>query len=252
MDRTLGATIIGAVPVGGDVAKPIIKEVGEELTEKGFKEVGGELLEKTAKESGEKLVAAGLVEQRQQFKQLFTEQRYNEYAKEVESVKMSKPELKDIPTEDLVAIKGYSSKDYQILNSALRNADETELKRLEPYIKVAESGLDQLPNYKGVVYRGVDFNKYPQVLESYKKGEVITEAGFASSSATKKASFKKDTLMIIESETGKDISFLSNYPNQKEILFKPDTKFKVLDVGVDEKTGQRRILLREIVGENLK
>jgi len=248
----LGATIVGAVPVGGDVAKPIIKEVGEELTEKAFKEVSGEFLEKTAKESGEKLVASGLVEQRQQFKQLFTEQRYNEYAKEVESVKMSKPELKDIPTEDLVAIKGYSSKDYQILNSALRNADETELKRLEPYIKVAESGLDQLPHYKGVVYRGVDFNKYPQVLESYKKGEVITEAGFASSSATKKASFKKDTLMIIESETGKDISFLSNYPNQKEILFKPDTKFKVLDVGVDEKTGQRRILLREIVGENLK
>ncbi len=51
----LGASIIGAVPVGGDVAKPIIKEVGEELTEKGFKEIGGETVEKLGKEEAEKL-----------------------------------------------------------------------------------------------------------------------------------------------------------------------------------------------------
>jgi len=44
------ASVVGAIPGGGDVAKPIIKEVGEELTEKAVKEVGGETVEKVAKE----------------------------------------------------------------------------------------------------------------------------------------------------------------------------------------------------------
>jgi len=54
----LGASIIGAVPGGGDVAKPIIKEVGEELTEKAIKEGGGEAIEKPGKEEAEKLAKA--------------------------------------------------------------------------------------------------------------------------------------------------------------------------------------------------
>ena len=192
-----------------------------------------------------------LVKQRQEFKQIFGETRYDEYAEKVEKAKMSRPELKDIPTEDLVAIKGYTSADYQKLNDALRSKDAEKLKAVDPYIKVAESGLEQLPDYKGVVFRGVNLDEYPKVLESYKKGEIVTEAGFTSTSVTREASFKrKDTMMIIEAESGKDVSFLSDYPNQKEILFRPDTKFKVLDVSIDEKTGQRKIRLREITGED--
>jgi hypothetical protein len=50
------ASIIGGVPGAGDIAKPIIKEAGEELTEKGFKEIGGEASEKLAKAEAGKLV----------------------------------------------------------------------------------------------------------------------------------------------------------------------------------------------------
>lgn len=46
----LGAAIIGAIPGGGDVAKPIIKEVAEEITEKTVKEVSTETAEKVVKE----------------------------------------------------------------------------------------------------------------------------------------------------------------------------------------------------------
>lgn len=221
MDRTLGATVIGAVPVGGDVAKPII-------------------------ESGEKLAEAGLIEQRQQFRQIFTEQRYNEYANKVEAAKMKMPEIKDIPTEDLVAIKGYTSEDYEMLNPALRNSDEKELNRLNPYIKVAESGLSQLPSYKGIIYRGVDLDKYPELVRKYNVGEVITEKAFTSSSIVKERAFNKDTLMIIESKTGKDVSFLSDYPDEKEILFKPGTRFEVEKVYRDRETGKRVIRLKEV------
>ncbi len=49
------ASVVGGVPGFGDVAKPIIKEVGEELTERVLREGGDELLEKTTKEAAEKL-----------------------------------------------------------------------------------------------------------------------------------------------------------------------------------------------------
>lgn len=173
---SLIASIVGAVlGGGGDIAKPIIKEVGEELTEKGFKEVGGETVERTAKESAERLAEAGLVEQRQKFRQLLTEQRYDEYAQEIETIKPKRMELKDIATEDLVAIKGYTSDDYKMLNNALRSGDEKELKRLDPYIKVAESGLRQLPSFKGTVFRGTNLMTFMFVksLLIDTKGETV-------------------------------------------------------------------------------
>lgn len=52
---SLGASIIGAIPGGGDAAKPIIKEIAEELGEKTVKEIGTEGTEKLAKEEAEKL-----------------------------------------------------------------------------------------------------------------------------------------------------------------------------------------------------
>lgn len=49
------ASVIGGVPGVGNVAKPIIKEVGEELTEKTVKELGGEATEKLAKAEAERI-----------------------------------------------------------------------------------------------------------------------------------------------------------------------------------------------------
>lgn len=50
------ASIVGGVPGAGDIAKPIIKKVGEELTEKGFKELGGETVEKFVKEEAPQVI----------------------------------------------------------------------------------------------------------------------------------------------------------------------------------------------------
>ena len=258
----LGASIVGAIPIAGDIAKPIIKKLGKEILEKSAKEIEKEVVEKLVKEGIEKEVAEKvakeevpklikiekeLIDNREQFRQTFGEIRYNEYAKEIETAKMNRIELKDIPTEDLVAIKGYTSADYQKLNDALRSKDTAKLKAVDPYIKVAESGLSQLPSFEGVVYRGVDLNDLPEVLSKYKVGQTITEDAFTSSSLTKRASFKRDTLMIIESKTGKDVSVLSDYPKQKEILFKSNTKFEVERISVDESTGKRIIRLKEVL-----
>jgi hypothetical protein len=249
----LGAAALGVIPIIGDGGKIIFKVEREAITEGAEKlikqGVEKEVAEKIAKEDITKLVeeAGGkLVEKRQQFKQIFGETRYNEYVEKVEQAKMSRPELKDIATEDLVAIKGYTSSDYQKLNDALRSKDATELNAVEPYITVAESGLSQLPNFEGVVYRGIDMNKIPNLSEKYKIGNVVTEEAFTSSSTIKRGAFKRDTLITITSQTGKDVSILSDFPKQKEILFKPNTKFRVLEVTINEKTGKRYISMEEV------
>ena len=128
----------------------------------------------------------------------------------------------------------------------MRSKDAEKLKAVDPYIKVAESGLEQLPNFEGVVYRGIDMNKIPNLSDKYKIGNIVTEEAFTSSSTVKRGAFKRDTFITITSRTGKDVSFLSDFPKQKEILFKPNTKFRILEVIVDEKTGKRFISMEEV------
>ncbi len=71
-----------------------------------------------------------------------------------------------------------------------------------------------------------------------------------SSSSVESSAFQnKDTMMVVYSKNGKDISSLSNLTSENEILFKPDSKFEVLDVYIDANTNERVILLDEI-GEN--
>ncbi len=256
----LGASIVGALPIAGDIAKPIIKKLGREILEKSAKEIETKVAEKLIKEGVEKEAAekiakeevekavkeaeAVLVNQRQEFKQIFTNQRYDDYVREVKAVKAKRMELQNIPTEDLVAIKGYTSDDYKMLNTALRKDDKAELKRLEPYIEVAKSGLRQLPSYKGTVFRGTTLS--PEQLARYKQGETITEKAFTSTSLDPNSAFYGNVKMKIESVNGKEISILSNVPQEKEVLFKPNTQFKVLNVEIDKTTNVRTIYMREI------
>ncbi len=144
-------------------------------------------------------------------------------------MKLKNPEIKDIPTEDLVAIKAYTSEDYyEGLNTPLRTKNEASLKRKESHIVCAVSGLNQLPVYKGIVFRGRDLTTLE--AEGYKPGEIVREQAFTSTSYTKNAAFKKNTEFVIYSETGRKIDFLSLHPHEKEVLFKPGTKFEVLEV----------------------
>jgi hypothetical protein len=46
---------------------------------------------------------------RQEFREFFGEERYAKYAEKIEHLKLTQPEFKNIPTEDLVAVRGYTS-----------------------------------------------------------------------------------------------------------------------------------------------
>lgn len=184
--------------------------------------------------------------ERQDFKDSFDATRYNKYSSEISSAKMSDPSIRSIPNEDLVAIKGYTSDDYGALNKALRTADKAGLNKLKPYVLCAVSGLNQLPSFEGTVFRGIDLNSLPKILRKYRAGSTVTELSFSSSSDARASAFDKDTMMIIKSKNGKDVSFLSEFPNEKEILFRPQTKLFIEKVYMDKISGKRIIEAKEV------
>lgn len=172
---------------------------------------------------------------------------YESMSKNIELLKTQRDDIKNIPTEDLVAIKSYTGAMFQYINETLRTKNPVDLKDIEPIVKCAESGLNQLPSYKGIAYRGVNFNYLPKVLENYQKGKIVTEEAFTSSSIEKNTSFvNKDTMIIIYSKKGKDVSFLSSAAHEKEILFKTGSKFMIESVQMN-KDGKREIVMREIL-----
>jgi hypothetical protein len=187
-------------------------------------------------------------EVRKQFREFFGEPRYNQYSKEIDKLKLVHPELSNIPMEDLVAVRGYTSSDYSMLNKALRSGDPAELKRLNAYIKSAESGLSQLPSYQGSVFRGTNLSS--EAASKYKPGQTVTEDFFFSTAANPRGAFPGNTQYTIRSSNGKRIEFLSEVSYEKEVLFPPGTNFKVLSVKIDPDTGTRKIIMIEINKNN--
>lgn len=258
----LGAATLGAVPIIGDGAKAAIRvgrralregaeEGAERVVREGAEELTGETAERIARETAERQAAdlanpayRSTDEVRQQFRSTFGETRYQAYADEIDAARRSNPELQAVPTEDLVAVRGYTSDDYRELNSALRTGDDAELSRLDAYIRSATSGLNQLPAYRGTVFRGTHLSD--EVAANYMPGATVTERAFTSTSSELGAEFPGNTKFVIQSETGRDVSGLSEFADEKEILFAPGTQFRVLGVDVDAATGRRTIYMREV------
>lgn len=104
--------------------------------------------------------------------------------------------------------------------------------------------MRQLPSFKGTVYRGTNLPQ--EVLKDFKVGNIVTEKGFTSASVNETKKFSGEVDLVIDSVNGKKISFISNFPNEDEVLFAPNTKFRVLSAEFDETTGKRTIILREV------
>jgi Domain of unknown function (DUF4157)/Bacterial protein of unknown function (DUF922)/NAD:arginine ADP-ribosyltransferase len=157
------------------------------------------------------------------------EARYAEYEQAINAIKAQHPELAKLPTEDLIAIRGYTAEDYAQLNSALRSGDPKELARLQDYIQKATGGLNSLPPVKARVNRAVSLT--PDMRAPYQPGAVVTESAFISASM-RGGKYQRggNTVMIIESTSGRDISAIARHVTEKEVLFMPGTRFQVTSV----------------------
>ena len=113
---------------------------------------------------------------------------------------------------------------------------------MQNFAAVLRDALDKLPDYSGRVVRGIDLA--PKRLSRYRPGDIVTEPWFTS--ATKGTPYRGNTLFHIRSRTGKDISTLSADPDEREVLFRNRTRFRVLDVEFDDQNGYTLIDLEEV------
>ncbi|ORM70496.1 PAAR domain-containing protein [Pantoea rwandensis] len=139
--------------------------------------------------------------------------------------------LKNLSDDQIGALYGYTTNEgYSAINPALRGTTELT-PNLEAFADHATEGLLKLPAYAGETSRGI--SELPSsVLNQNQIGNVVSDPAFMSTSA--KEPFSGNININIKGTSGKDINFLSQYPNEAEVLYPPGTKFKVVNrVDVD-------------------
>ncbi|WP_245845691.1 ADP-ribosyltransferase [Mycobacterium arosiense] len=153
--------------------------------------------------------------------------------------------LHALDSDDLAALAHYTGPGYQEMNSALREGalDASQQARVDALHKA----LEKLPMYEGTVVRGT--NLPADVLEQYRPGEIITESAFTSTSTDHAVAqspiFAGNTEFRIWSTTGRDVSSVSMFPDEQEILFPAGSKFYVVSKIVDPPTGRTIIEMIE-------
>jgi hypothetical protein len=146
--------------------------------------------------------------------------------------------MKGAPPPDKKGFAGlclYTRHGDQRMNGLLRTgkAPQGNDEKVKMMVESAVHGLNQLPDHSGVVHRGMVIDN--DIADKYQEGLVIQEKGFTSTSKkigvaegfSKPKEWKTAVIMSITSKKGKDISNLSEYKFEEEVLFPPNTKFRV-------------------------
>ncbi|MBK7891078.1 MAG: hypothetical protein IPJ84_09615 [Bdellovibrionales bacterium] len=132
---------------------------------------------------------------------------------------------------DVLALSYYTGSGYASINSALRKP-ENKRSELERKIAAAvtpslNAALDKLKPYIGIVRRGAALPE--DVLAEHKiVGHTIEYKSYVSTSLG--LGWQRPHLFVIHSRTGRYVAPYSSSYGEAEVLFKPGTKFKVLEV----------------------
>ena len=118
---------------------------------------------------------------------------------------------------------------YGAMNSAMRTHDKHAIAFWRPLIWQVDQALQQLPPYHGKLYRGISLKFNEQI---YKRGGAVCWPAFSSASATRAVAeefVKGDdgTLFFLQSCGARAISKFSKFPDEDEVLFRPNTVFEI-------------------------
>lgn len=140
--------------------------------------------------------------------------------------------LPELTAEEAAAIRSYTGNTYRTLNNALRSGRYASDMHLQAYVDAAQHGLAKMPKYVGRSARGMSFGEVElkKVLATYRKGAVVEDSAFVSSSYGEQAAFGGNVFLQINGKTGVNISSFSKYGGEREVLFMPGTRFRVDDV----------------------
>lgn len=132
------------------------------------------------------------------------------------------------------SIDNWTGHEYSSINEAVlgKGKDSPWADKMAGNLATA---IAKSPHYEGTVYRGV--NLPDAKLKELLGADTIELQGFASSSkrgdiadsfaAKKSFGNKKPALLFIKSKTAADISSMSKYPKEAEVLLRPGSKYKV-------------------------
>ena len=126
---------------------------------------------------------------------------------------------------------------YGRLNLACRTPGDAEIAVYRDYLHFLMQAAAALPNFCGMVYRGMGFQPSPELYAPEKK---ITWQQFSSASKQQRqaSTFCKEvvpgqlhgSMYVISVKTGKQIGKCSQYPEEEEILLQPNSFFETGNV----------------------
>ena len=124
---------------------------------------------------------------------------------------------------------------FRDLNAYLRDLQEgtaTRNETFDNFTKHLNYALGKCDNYRGVLYR---VQSKWEGLGELKVNEEFPVPQFwsASKKQNEAKKFGGNYEMRIESKKGKDIKNCSMFPNEEEVLFKTNSKFKIIDIDFD-------------------
>jgi SPP1 gp7 family putative phage head morphogenesis protein len=132
-----------------------------------------------------------------------------------------------IAEHEAVAIRAYSNADYIQMNAFLRGQARGN-DDLIATVMAATSGLSKLPEFEGLVLRGVMGTRIADMeafMTAHQVGRIVEYRAFTSGSYNNP--FLGDILYRIQSRTGRVVESLATDPFEAEVLFLPGTKFSV-------------------------
>lgn len=154
---------------------------------------------------------------------------------------------KELTRTDLVLVYLYTHQNlpiyhYKSINNVLRGKPHRRAKELRKVAQMITEALLKMPVHKGPCVRFVGLT--PAEVTSHVVGSIVTFPAFTSSSADMTFKWALNVRYTISSSTGRDISAISRFPKEREVLFPPKSSFRVLQNST--KSGISHIVLEEV------
>jgi hypothetical protein len=148
--------------------------------------------------------------------------------------KKNRGSLSDV---EMTALHWYTKYGYDYVNKALWSGDSFKIKHVQPVVAILNGALDKIPPFRGRVTRQTNLSDLQRAL--HQKGATVSYPAFISTSArgghyVPVDGSNSEDILEIESRTGRDISRWSTNPEEKEVLFRPGTRFTVQKVRTEK------------------
>ena len=139
--------------------------------------------------------------------------------------------LEEVSPEEYAAVKAYTGSAYRAINDRLRAGGYGDDLHLQAFVEAGQRALDKMPKRKGEMRRGMNLggSDLQKFMSAYQPGTVVQDNSFVST-AFGGGGFGGNIELRVMSKTGVDVSQVSFYKRENEVLFAPGTKFKVTKV----------------------